>query len=141
MHEESQPEHLHLCLFGSVSSLSESSYAVLSPYLDSEVPLGEVPLLLLLLLGDEGGLVLGQPPADSAGLLWAEVEWQVLLALVEDAELRALVKVDDGEDTGDRLADVVAVKPSMSENVPFCETQISSVCDFIRREWRTSCSA
>ena len=42
-------------------------------------------------------------------MLGAEVERQVLLALVEDAELSALVGVDDGEDASDRLADVVAV--------------------------------
>lgn len=68
-----------------------------------------MPLLLGLLLGDGVDLVLGHSPADGAGLLGAEVERQVLLALVEDAELGALVGVDDGEDAGDRLADVVAV--------------------------------
>ena len=75
--------------------------------LDGEVALGEVGLLLSLLLGDKVLLVLGHSPADGASLLGAEVERQVLLALVEDAELGALVGVDDGEDAGDRLADVV----------------------------------
>ena len=74
-------------------------------------------LLLGLLDGDKVLLVLGHSPADGAGLLRAEVERHVLLALVEDAELGALVGVDDGEDAGDRLADVVAV------------TQFASVCD------------
>lgn len=87
-------------------------------YLNSKVPLGEVDLLLLLLLGDEGSFVLGQASPDSTGLLWAEVKRQVLLALVEDAELLPLVEVDDGEDTGDRLADVVAAENSVSEHVP-----------------------
>jgi hypothetical protein len=73
-----------------------------------------VPQLLGGLLGDEVGLVLGQSPADGAGLLGAEVEGQVLLALVEDAELSALVGVDDGEDASDRLADVVAVTQDAS---------------------------
>ena len=86
-------------------------------HLDGEVALREVSVLLGLLLGDKVLLVLGHSPADGASLLGAEVERQVLLALVEDAELSALVGVDDGEDAGDRFADVVAV------------TQFASVCD------------
>lgn len=73
-----------------------------------------MPQLLGGLLGDEVGLVLGHSPADGASLLGAEVEGQVLLALVEDAELSALVGVDDGEDASDRLADVVAVTQDAS---------------------------
>ena len=65
-------------------------------------------LLLLLLLSDKVGLVLGQASAHGTGLLWSEVERSVLLVLVEDLELRALVDVDDSKNTGDRLADVVA---------------------------------
>ena len=86
----------------------------LKTHLNGVVALGEVPQLLGGLLGDEVGLVLGQSPADGAGLLGAEVEGQVLLALVEDAELSALVGVDDGEDASDRLADVVAVTQDAS---------------------------
>lgn len=71
-------------------------------------------LLLLLLLGDKVGLVLGQASAHGTGLLWSEVERSVLLVLVEDLELRTLVDIDDSEDTGDRLADVVAVKTNIS---------------------------
>lgn len=56
-----------------------------------------------------GSIDLGQTAADGAGLLWAEVKWHVLLVLVEQAELGALVGVDDGQDLGDGLADVVAV--------------------------------
>jgi hypothetical protein len=83
-------------------------------HLDGVVALGEVPHLLGGLLGDEVDLVLGHSPADGTGLLRAEVERHVLLALVEDAELSALVGVDDGEDAGDRLADVVAVTQDAS---------------------------
>jgi hypothetical protein len=68
-----------------------------------------VSLLLLLLLGDTLGILLAQSSADGAGLLCAEVERQVLLVLVEDAQLRALVDVDDGQDASDGLADVMAV--------------------------------
>lgn len=66
-------------------------------------------LLLLLLLGDARSILLAQSSADGAGLLCAEVEGQVLLVLVEDAQLGALVDVDDGQDASDGLADVVAV--------------------------------
>lgn len=55
------------------------------------------------------GINLGQTATDGTGLLWAEVKWHVLLVLVEQAELRALVGVDDGQDLGDGLADIVAV--------------------------------
>ena len=60
-----------------------------------------MPQLLGGLLGDEVGLVLGHSPANGTGLLGAEVEGHVLLALVEDAELSTLVGVDDGEDASD----------------------------------------
>jgi hypothetical protein len=68
-----------------------------------------VDLLLALALGLEGSLVLGEAAAESTGKAGAEVEREVLLVLVEEAELGALVGVDDGENTSDRLADVVAV--------------------------------
>jgi hypothetical protein len=54
--------------------------------------------------------VLGELAAQLTGELGAEVERHVLLVLVEQTQLGALVGVDDGEDTGDRLADVVATK-------------------------------
>jgi hypothetical protein len=71
-----------------------------------------LPLLRLqqLLLA----LVLGQTSPNGAGLLWSEVERQVLLALVEQAELRSLVGVDDSEDSGDRLSEVVAIDRAVS---------------------------
>jgi hypothetical protein len=63
--------------------------------------------LALLDLGQRAGSVLlGQPPADGAGVLGSQVQGQVLLALVEQAELGALLGVDDGQDAGNRLADV-----------------------------------
>jgi len=71
--------------------------------------LREVHDLLLALLGNKFPLVLGEAATNGAGLLGAEVEGCVLLVLVEQAELLALCCVDDGEDTGDGLADVVAV--------------------------------
>ena len=49
-------------------------FDISSTHLDGVVALGEVPQLLGGLLGDEVGLVLGQSPADGAGLLGAEVE-------------------------------------------------------------------
>ena len=81
-------------------------------------------LLLLLLLGDERGLVGGEPSADGTGLLGSEVEGLVpacvlgrsrtmlqvedaLLALVEETELGPLVGVDDGQDASDTLADIM----------------------------------
>lgn len=73
-------------------------------------------LLLLLLLGHLRRLVLVESPADGAGLLRAEVERNVLLALVEGAKLLALLGVDDREGTGDRLANVMAVRNPVRSN-------------------------
>jgi hypothetical protein len=73
--------------------------------------LGEVGGSLLRLLEHLAGLSGRQASSDCASLLGAEVQRQVLLVLVEQAELRSLLEVDDGEDTSDRLADVVAVEP------------------------------
>ena len=65
---------------------------------------------LLGLLKSAGSVLLGKTAADGAGLLGAEVKREVLLVLVEETELSPLLGVDDGEDTSDRLAEVVAVK-------------------------------
>ena len=78
-------------------------------YLNSVLPLREVDLALALLLGDAGGLVLGETAAQLTGKLGTEVKRNVFLVLVEQTQLGALVGVDDGENTGDRLADVVAI--------------------------------
>lgn len=45
--------------------------------LDGVLSLREVDLLLLLLLGDETGLVLGESSTDGAGALGSEVQWSV----------------------------------------------------------------
>ena len=71
-------------------------------------------LLLALALSLEGSLVLGEAAAESASEAGAEVKREVLLVLVEEAELGSLVGVDDGQDTGDRLADVVATDEIIS---------------------------
>ena len=51
-----------------------------------------------------------QSPPDGTGLLWAKVEWHVLLALVEQAELVALLEIDDSKDSGNGLADVMTAR-------------------------------
>jgi hypothetical protein len=103
-------------------------------HLDGVVSLGEVGLLLLLLLGDARGILLAQSSADGTGLLCAEVEGKVLLVLVEDAQLRALVDVDDGQDASDGLADIMAVRKSeMSENCSFCGSrERDRVCAWVK---------
>jgi hypothetical protein len=45
--------------------------------------------------------VLAQTSSDGAGLLWSEVEGEVFLVLVEEAELCSLIGVNDGKDLGD----------------------------------------
>jgi len=84
-------------------------------YLNGVLPLGEVDLALALALGGAGSLVLGELAAQLTGELGAEVERHVLLVLVEQTQLSALVGVDDGEDTGDRFANVVAVEGTASQ--------------------------
>lgn len=85
-------------------------------YLDGVLPLGEVDVLLLLLLGLEGSLVLGQTTTDGAGLLGAKVKRHVLLGLVEKTKLLALLGVDDGQSASNGLADVVATAQSASNS-------------------------
>jgi hypothetical protein len=46
-------------------------------------PLGEVDVLLVLLLGDKVGLVLGQSSSDSPGLLVSEVEGKVCRGIID----------------------------------------------------------
>ena len=95
--------------------------SISAAYLNSILPLGEVSQALLSLLKNPGGVLLRQPATQSAGQLGPEIERQVLLVLVEQAELSALLGVDDGQDTGDRLPEVVAIasKESLSaKSVP-----------------------
>jgi len=70
--------------------------------------------LLLLLFGDSAGILLAQLSSDGTGLFWSEIEREVLLLCVEDAELVALVGVDDGKDSSDRLAEVVSIFEDLS---------------------------
>jgi len=83
-------------------------------YLDGELPLREVSLALLSLLERSGGILGGKTATDGTGLLGPEVKGKVLLVLVEQTKLSALLGVDDGQDTGDRLAEVVTIKSNMS---------------------------
>lgn len=94
----------------SIPPISSKSRRTVNAYLNGILPLGEVDLPLPLPLGDPRGLVLGHAATQGAGELRAEVEREVFLVLVEQTQLGALVGVDDGEDTGDRLADVAAVR-------------------------------
>jgi len=80
-----------------------------SSYLNGELPLGEVDLALALLVGGTGGLVLGETAAELTGELGAEIKRSVLLALVEETQLGALVRVDDGHHASDRLANIATV--------------------------------
>lgn len=65
--------------------------------------------------------MLCEASSDGAGLLGSEVEGKVLLVLVEDTELRALVGVDDCEDTGDGFAEVVTIESEKNRGlVPLC---------------------
>lgn len=84
-------------------------------YLNSVLALGEVDLALALALSGASSLVLGKTAAQLTGELGAEVQREVLLVLVEQTQLGALVGVDDGKDTSDRLANVVAVVRTTSQ--------------------------
>lgn len=52
-----------------------------------------------------GGTHSSQSPPDSTSLLRPEVKGEVLLVLVELAEVLALLSVNNGKDAGNRLAD------------------------------------
>ncbi len=70
-------------------------------YLDSILPLGKMSRPLLRLQQGLLALVLAQASSDGTGLLWSEVEGEVFLVLVEEAQLCALVGIDDCKDLGD----------------------------------------
>ena len=78
-------------------------------HLDGVFALGEVSRALLGLLQLPRGVLGGKAATDGTCLLGAEVEGHVLLVLVEQAHVVALLGVDDGQDAGDRLAEVVAI--------------------------------
>jgi len=79
----------------------------LSLSLDGIFPLGKVSRPLLRLQQGLLALVLAQASSDGTGLLRSEVEGEVFLVLVEEAELCSLVGVDDCEDLGDGLSDIM----------------------------------
>jgi hypothetical protein len=79
-------------------------------YLDGKFPLGKVNGSLLGLLQCLFALVLGETSSDGSCLLGSEVEWHVLLSLIEETELCALVCVDDCEDLCDGFSDIVTAK-------------------------------
>lgn len=80
---------------------------------------------------------LGQFPSDRAGLLWAEVEGEELLVLVELAQVLTLLLVDDGQDTGDATADAGAVGGNRKDgkvsfwSVKGCVWVLCDRCDVI----------
>jgi hypothetical protein len=82
----------------------------LNAYLDGILPLREVSRPLLRLQQGLLTLVLVQASSDGTGLLWSEVEGEVFLVLIEEAELCSLVGVDDCEDLGNRLSDIMAIE-------------------------------
>lgn len=92
--------------------LSSSLLPIVSrlTYLNGVLALREVNRTLLCLLQGHRTLGLAETSADGTGLFWAEIERHVLFVLVEEAELGALVGVNDCEDLGDRLADIVAAE-------------------------------
>jgi len=75
--------------------------------LDGVFAAREVPFLLLLLERLLSLFVLSEPSADCTRLLCSEINREVLLALVELAQVLALLRVDDGQDASDRLADTI----------------------------------
>ena len=77
--------------------------------------------LLLLLLRHPTRLLLGQPPPNRPRLLRTQVQRQVLLVLVVYTELSALIGIDDGENAGNRFADVVAVPSNQIVSLAFGE--------------------
>lgn len=72
--------------------------------LEGDLPLGEVNVLLVLLLGDSRSLLGSQSSSDGTGLLVSEVKGEVLGLLVELPEVLPLLLVDDSEDSGNGLA-------------------------------------
>lgn len=82
-------------------------------YLDSVLALGEVRVALLGLLQSALSVLGRQTSANGAGGLGPQVKRLVGLVLVEQAELVALLDVDDGEDASNGLAQIVAIGPAI----------------------------
>ena len=70
------------------------------------------------------GTYLGQTSPDSPSLLWAEVKGEVLLVLVELAEVLPLLLVRDGQHTRNGLADSVAERVS---GFTYAQTETSEI--------------
>ena len=81
----------------------------LSLCLDSILPHWKMHLLLLLLLRHQLLFLLSQPPPNRPGLFRSQIKRQILLLLVEQAQLRSLVCIDHGKDFGDGFAEVVTM--------------------------------
>lgn len=79
----------------------------LSLCLDSKLPHWKMHLLLLLLFRHQPLFLLSQPPPNRPGLFRSQIKRQILLLLVEQAQLRSLVCVDHGKDFGDGFTEVV----------------------------------
>jgi hypothetical protein len=58
---------------------------------------------------DKRSTNLGELSADCTGLLWSEIDREVLLALVELAQVLALLRVHNSQDASDRLANAIAI--------------------------------
>ena len=101
-------------------------------YLDSVLALGEVRVALLGLLKSALGVLGRQTSADGAGGLGPQVERLVGLVLVEQAELVALLDVDDGEDAGNGLAQVVAIGPAVLAKGPPQAIAATTVSSWLR---------
>ena len=71
---------------------------------------------LLLLIRQFRRLMLAQAPPNRTSLFWSQVERQVLLLCVEEAQLLALVGIDNGKDAGNGFAEVVS---GMGHGQPF----------------------
>ena len=52
--------------------------------------------------------MLGQASSDGSCLLWSKVEREIFLPLVEEAELRSLIGINDSENLCDRFSEIVA---------------------------------
>lgn len=61
--------------------------------------------------------MLRQPSPNRTGLLWAQVEWEVLLLRIEESQLLALVGVDDGENASNGFSQIMTVESLSSVQI------------------------
>jgi hypothetical protein len=104
---------VHAALQSPIHSLRDTSPMPFSTspllHLHSVPPSREMCTLLLLLLSNALRILLTQASPDCTGVFRSQVERQVLLLGVEQAQLVALVGVDHGEHAGDGFAEIVAI--------------------------------